>query len=74
MAVVSLSGSATGNSGALSADAVFYVQTGKVSFSTDSGTTKIPFDAGEKVVFTSGRTVTWYNDQPGAAEIRYMLL
>jgi len=74
MANTPLAGGATGNSGTLSADTVFFVQSGKVHFSTDGGATKIPFDAGEKFVAKTGLTVTWYNDQPIAAEIRYMAL
>lgn len=74
MAVVALTGSGTGNSGALAADTVFFVHSGKVHFSTDGGTTRIPFDAGEKFVASSGLTVTWFNQQPSAAEIRYMSL
>lgn len=74
MAVVSLAGGGSGNTGALAADNVFYVDTGKVQLSSDAGTTKVPFDAGEKVVFSAGLTVHYYNDQPIAAQLRHMPL
>ena len=74
MAVVSLSGNGSGNSGALGTDTVVFIQSGKVYLSTDAGTTRIPFDTGEKVSFKSGLTVHWFNHQPTAAELRYMSL
>jgi|JI10StandDraft_1071094.scaffolds.fasta_scaffold15996_2 uncharacterized cupin superfamily protein len=74
MAVAALAGGGSGNSGALAADNVFFVQSGKIHLSSDAGTTKVPFDAGEKVIFKSGLTVHWFNDQPTAAELRYMAL
>lgn len=74
MAVVSLLGNGSGNSGALGTDTVVFIQSGKVHLSTDAGATRIPFDAGEKVVFKSGLTVHWFNQQPTAAELRYMSL
>lgn len=74
MAVVTLAGDGSGNSGTLGADTVVFIHTGKIHLSTDAGVTRIPFDAGEKVVFTAGKTVHWYNQQPTAAELRYMSL
>jgi len=74
MAVATIAAGANGNSGALAADNLFFVQTGKVWMSSDGGTTKIPFDAGDKVVFSAGLTVTYYNDGLAPAEVRYMAL
>lgn len=75
MATVSLStGVASGNTGALPSDQVFYVATGKVLFSTDAGTTYVPFDAGDKVIFSSGLTVHYVNGHSGASEFRHMAL
>lgn len=74
MAVTNIAGGASGNTGALAADTLIHVADGKVSLSTDAGTTKVPFSAGEKVVFSSGLTVHYFNDQPIAAQIRSMAL
>ena len=74
MAVATIAAGANANMGALAADNVVFIQTGKVWCSTDGGTTKIPFDAGEKVVFSAGLTVTFYNDGLSPAEVRYMAL
>lgn len=72
MAVIALNGSASGNTGALAADTLIYIATGKVMLSTDAGTTRVPFDAGDKVVFSSGLTVHYFNDTARPAELRTM--
>ena len=74
MAVVALAGGASGNTGALAVNNGFYIASGKVSLSTDAGTTKIPFDAPDKVIVSAGLTVHYYNDSPVPAEFRYMPL
>ncbi len=63
---------ATGNTGALSADNMFYVQTGMLLLSTDGGTSQVLFTQGEKVVFSSGLTVTWENPGTETAILHYM--
>ena len=72
MAIQNLAGGATGNSGALTADTMFAVESGKVDLSTDAGTTYVAFDAGEKVIVPSGRTVHWRNGMPTPAILKYM--
>jgi len=74
MGVTSIAGGGSGNTGALSADTVFYVETGRVSFSTDTGATKIPFSSGEKVIFSSGLTVHYFNEQPITASFSSMAI
>lgn len=75
MANVTLTnGASSGNTGALASDQVFYVASGKVLFSTDGGTTYIPFDAGDKVVFSSGLTVDYLNGHSHSSEFRHMAL
>lgn len=80
MTVQTLQPGASGNTGALAADNVFFVAKGVVMLSTDGGATKIPFygpdsnaeNRGEKVVFSSGLTVNFYNDRNAVAELLYM--
>lgn len=80
MTVETLQPGDSGNTGALSEDNVFFVAKGVVMLSTDAGTTKIPFygpdfnaeNRGEKVVFSAGLTVHFYNDRNDVAELRYM--
>lgn len=75
MAVTTLTdGTSSGNTGALPSDQVFYVASGKVLFSTDGGTTYIPFDSGDKVVFSSGLTVHYLNGHSHVSEFRNMAL
>lgn len=75
MARVTLTGGETGSGVALSGnDEIFYVEEGTVDFSTDSGTTYVPFAAGEKVVFSDGLTVTPRNSRPTAAAFSHMPL
>lgn len=62
----------TGNTGALGADTLFYVVTGKVNLSTDAGTTYIPFDQGEGLRVASGLTVHWQNPGTEPAVLNYM--
>lgn len=69
-----LDSSSTGNTGALASDSVFYIAKGKVLLSSDGGTTKIPWETGEKVAFSSGLTVHYENASAGASEIRFMPL
>lgn len=71
MAEVTLAASASGNSGVLSADTKFRVKEGSVTFSTDGGTSKDEFSAGERIIFSSGLTVTWENIRPIAAQFSY---
>lgn len=75
MARVELAGGAAGSDVALSgADQVFYVETGTVEFSTDAGTTYIPFAAPDKVVFSDGLTVKNRNPHSTTAAFRHMPL
>ena len=75
MAVVAItSGTGSGTTGALASDQVSYVASGKVLFSTDGGVTYIPFDAGDKVVFSSGLTVDYLNGHSHSSEFRHMAL
>jgi hypothetical protein len=75
MAHVSLAAGATGSEIGLSGnDRVFYVETGTVYFSSDDGTTYIPFAAGEKVIFSDGLTVTPQNRNVTAATFAHMPL
>lgn len=63
MAVINIAGGTSGDTGALGSNTIFFVQSGKVHLSSDGGTSKIPFDAGEKVVRSAGLTITYHNDQ-----------
>lgn len=72
MAVVALAGGDTGNSGALAADTIFYVEEGEVELSTDAGTTYIPWQQGQGDKFASGLTVHWRNKRATAAILKYM--
>lgn len=72
MAHVSLAAGTTGSGITLAADEVFAVETGTVWLSTDSGTTYIPFAAGEKVVFSDGLTVKPRNRLPTDAAFSHM--
>ena len=72
----------SGNTGALAADNIFFIAKGVVHLSTDGGTTKIPFygpefnaeNRGEKVVFSSGLTVHYFNERNSDAELRHMAM
>lgn len=70
MAVIDISGGATGNTGALSSDTLFAIEEGRVMLSSDAGTSKVGFSAGEKVIFSSGLTVHYYNEQPISARMK----
>ena len=70
MAVITLAGGASGNTGALGAETLFYIVSGKIYLSSDAGTTKIPFDAGDKVTRSAGLTIHYFNDQATPAELR----
>lgn len=71
MAEVDLAGGATGNSGVLASNTKFVVEDGRVSFSTDSGTSKDEIGPGERLIFSGGVTVTWTNLRPVAAHFSY---
>lgn len=68
----SIAAAATGNTGALAADNIFYVETGSIELSTDAGTSYVRFDSGDKVVFSSGLTVHWRNPGTETAILNYM--
>lgn len=53
-------------------DQLFYVASGVVQFSTDGGSTWVPFANGEKIIFASGTTVSSWNDGGDPAVFRYM--
>lgn len=72
MATIELNPTDTGNTGALAADTIFHVSDGWVDLSTDGGATYIPFRTGEKVVFSSGLTVSYRNDSDRFAIIHHM--
>lgn len=73
MARVTLAGGAAGSDVALSgSDQMFYVETGTVEFSTDAGTTYIPFAAPYMVVFSDGLTVKNRNPHATAASFSHM--
>lgn len=57
MPQVTLTPGATGTDIELSAPTAFYVVKGSVDVSTDSGTTYLPFSAGEKFIMSGGLTV-----------------
>jgi len=57
MANVTIAPSTAGSVALSGADHLFWVEQGIVSFSTDGGTTYIPFRQGEKVAFSDGLTV-----------------
>lgn len=67
MADTSIAGGASGNTGALSADTLFQVKTGKVELSTDGGTTYLEYAPGEPIIISSGSTVHYRNARPIAA-------
>jgi hypothetical protein len=72
---ISLTKNQSGTTGALAEDQLFYVSRGSVEFSTDAGTTWVPFDMRDtvnKVVFSSGLTVLYRNKSRGAAAFRRM--
>lgn len=67
----SIAASGTGNTGALSADTVFYIEEGPLDLSTNVSAGYIPFGSGEKVIISSGLTVYWRNNKPTAARLVY---
>lgn len=73
MAEVTLDQGETGSDIDLSGrDQLFYVASGVVQFSTDGGSTWVPFANGAKVVFETGLTVSSWNDGADPAVFRYM--
>jgi hypothetical protein len=72
MAEVSVASGGSGNTGSLAEDRIFYVAVGSISFSTDGGTTFVPFGIGEKVVFSSGLTVHYENLRGSTSKFRHM--
>lgn len=72
MAHVTLAGGASGSDVVLSARSVFYIESGEVEFSTDTGVTWIPFFAGDKVMFENGLTVRNRNMRTQQASFAYM--
>jgi hypothetical protein len=72
---VTLAAAATGADVVLTtADNIFYVETGTVDFSTDNGTTWVPFTSGEKVVFSAGLTVDNRNSRSDPAAFSHMAI
>ena len=72
MAQVDLVAGGSGNSGALSGQTIFYIETGTVDISTDAGTTYIPFYQGDRFVVSDSLTVHWLNRYSQAASFSYM--
>jgi hypothetical protein len=78
MANVTLAPGASGNTGALAAANIFMITQGTVEFSTDGGTTWMPFRSYNTfqeptVVFASGLTVDYRNSDSGViAKFAYM--
>lgn len=72
MATVTKTRNQTGNTGALAADTLFYVSEGTVEFSTDAGTTYIPFGVGEKIIFSAALTVHWRGGGTGQFTFSHM--
>lgn len=70
MSVITISGGTSSDTGSLSADTLFAIEEGRVMLSSDAGTTKVGFSAGEKVIFSAGLTVHYYNEQPIAARMK----
>lgn len=64
MADISIAGAASGNTGALSADTLVQVKSGKVELSTDGGTSYIEYAPGEPIIISSGVTVHYRNTRP----------
>lgn len=67
MADISIAGGASDDTGALSADTLFQVKTGKVELSTDGGTSYVEYAPGEPIIISSGVTVHYRNTRPVAA-------
>ena len=74
MASTTIAADATGNTGALSADTIFWVEKGEVLLTSDGGTPYIPFSENVKVQFSSGLTIGWLNRRPTEAILTYMSL
>lgn len=70
MAVITLTGGQSGNTGVLGAETGFYVASGTIWFSSDAGVTKLPFFTGERFTRSAGLTIYYFNDQPTTAELR----
>lgn len=74
MARVTIAAGATGSDIVLAATTIFAVESGSVELSTDAGTTFIEFFSNEKVVFSSGLTVTPKNTRGDTAILKYMAM
>ena len=73
MAKIDLSSGASGTTVVLSGnDQIFHVSDGSVQFSTDGGTTWIPFFSGDKVVFADGLSVDSKNVTQSSASFSHM--
>lgn len=72
MATVDITTSSSGSIALSGNDALFYVVDGRVEFSTDGETTYIPFNQGDRVVFSDGLTVHYRKANPQSATFSHM--
>lgn len=72
MAKVTVAAGATGSDIVLAATTIFAVDSGVIDLSTDGGTTYIAFSSNEKVVISSGLTVTPRNSRSDPAVFSHM--
>jgi hypothetical protein len=70
---VSLSAGASGNTGVLASDSLFFPASGVVYLSTDN-TAFIPFSNNEKVIISAGLTVYYKNTSIYPVELRYFAI
>jgi hypothetical protein len=74
MATVTVASAGTGSVSSLAADTIFEVVSGIMEFSTDGGTTYMAFHASEKIIFSSGLTINYVNNQPGSSVFKHMAI